>query len=186
MTYDQETIRVLYKKLLSLYPRGFREQLGESMEQSFNDLYKEQKRQTVPGSFSFVLWMFVETTIGIIQEHILLITQGDPMKNILTTFRSPTIISLVLVFPFIILELVNRRNFHEGFPIVLFGLMWLLPMIFIVTLMPVVRNVRAGNSIMANPIILLIRVVFLAFIVWMWFGIVIDQMPCFLGVPNCD
>ena len=32
MAYDQETVRTLYKKLLSLYPRAFREQMGESME----------------------------------------------------------------------------------------------------------------------------------------------------------
>jgi hypothetical protein len=156
------------------------------MEQTFNDLYHEQKRQTDRGLFGFVLWIFIETAIGIFREHLLLIKEGDVMKNILTSFKSPALISLVLVFPFIILELVNRRNFHEGFPIVLFGLMWLLPAIFIVTLMPIVRNLRAGNSIIANPIILLIRIVFLAFIVWMWLGVVIDQMPCFLGVPNCD
>jgi hypothetical protein len=124
--------------------------------------------------------------MGIVKEYILLIARGDSMKNILTNFRSPAIISLVLVIPFMILELVHRRNFPESFPIVLFGLLWLLPMIFILTLMPIVRNVRAGNGIVANPVILLVRVVLLSFIVWMWFGIVLDQMPCFLGVPNCD
>jgi hypothetical protein len=186
MTYDQNTVRTLYKKLLTLYPRGFRERLGESMEQTFNDLCSERKRETDQSYLSFVLGMFVETAIGITKEYILLITQGDPVKNILTNFRSPTIISLVLVFPFIILELLNRRNFHEGFPIVLFVLMWLLPMIFIVILMPILRNVQAGNSIIANPINLLLRVAFLALIAWMWVGILIDQMPCFLGVPNCD
>ena len=108
------------------------------------------------------------------------------MKNILTNLRSPAIISLVLVVPFMILELVNRRNFNAGFPIPLFVFMWLLPMLFIFTVMPIVRNVRAGNGIVANPIIFLIRVIFLALIIWMCFGIVIDQMPCFLGVPNCD
>jgi hypothetical protein len=187
MTYDQETVRTLYRKLLRLYPQAFGEQLEESMEETFNDLYIERKRQTTQGLFGFfILWMFVETAIGITKKYILLITQGDPVKNILTNFRSPTIISLVLVFPFIILELVNRRNFNEGFPIPLFGILWLLPMIFIFTLMPILRNVQAGNSIIANPINLLLRVAFLAPIAWMWVGILIDQMPCFLGVPNCD
>ena len=108
------------------------------------------------------------------------------MQTILTNLRSPALISLLFVLPFMILEVVNRRNFNEGFPIVLFGLMWLLPMIFIVTLTPIVRNVRAGNSIIASPVNLLIRVVILVFIAWMWTSILIDQMPCFLGVPNCD
>ncbi len=108
------------------------------------------------------------------------------MKNSLVNLRSPAIISLVLVFPFMILEAVNRRNFHEGFPIPLFGFMWLLPMIFILTVTPIVRNVRAGNSILANPISLLLRVALSALVAWMWAGILIDQMPCFLGVLNCD
>jgi len=184
--YDQNTVRTLYKKLLTLYPRGFRERLGESMEQTFNDLYKERKRQTEQGLFKFVLWVFVETTIGIIREYILLITQGDSMKNIFTNLRSPAIIGFILVFPFMILELVNRRNFNEAFPITLFGFLWLLPILFIITIIPIVRNIGAGNSIIANPIILLLRVVFLALITWMWVSLVIDQMPCFLGVPNCD
>jgi hypothetical protein len=108
------------------------------------------------------------------------------MKNIFVNFRSPAILSFLVVFPFMILEVVNRRNFNEGFPIPLFVFMWFLPMLFILTLIPIVRNVRVGNSIIANPIMLMIRVVILVFIAWMWTGILIDQMPCFLGVPNCD
>jgi len=46
MAYDQNTIRILYQKLLNFYPRGFRERLGESMQQTFNDLYNERKQQT--------------------------------------------------------------------------------------------------------------------------------------------
>ena len=108
------------------------------------------------------------------------------MSNIFTNLKSPAIISFILVFPFMILELVNRRNFHEGFPITLFGLMWLLPMIFIVIRMTIVQNVRAGNSIIANPIILSLRVVFLMLIARLWIGILVDQIPCFLGIPLCD
>jgi hypothetical protein len=32
----------------------------------------------------------------------------------------------------------------------------------------------------------LLRVGFSALILMMWAGIIIDQLPCFLGVPNCD
>jgi len=108
------------------------------------------------------------------------------MKNIFTNLRSPAIISFMLVLPFMILELVNRRNLPESFPIQLFGILWLLPTVFIAILMPIVRNVRAGDGIMSNPINLLLRVAFMAFIAMMWGGILIDQLPCFLGVPNCD
>lgn len=186
MRYNQKTTRVLYKKLLSLYPRAFRERLGESMEQTFNDLYNERKKQTEPGLFGFVLWMFIETAIGIIREHILLIKEMNLMKNILTNLRLAAILSFVIVLPFIILELVNRRGFNEGFPFPLFGFLWVLPIIFIVTLTPIVQNVRAGNRVMAKPIFFLLRVAFLLFIAWFWGSIMLDQLPCFLGVPNCD
>jgi len=186
MQYDESIVRILYKKLLGLYPSAFREQLEESMEQSFNDLCYERKREKGQSDFRFVLWMFVETAIGIFRERLLLIIEGDVMKNVLVNLRSPAIISFLLVLPFTILEVVNRRNFNEGFPIPLFIIMWVLPVVFILILMPIVRNVRAGNSPIASPVSLLLRVVFLVLIAWIWLGTVIDQMPCFLGVPNCD
>lgn len=108
------------------------------------------------------------------------------MQTLFTNLRLPALISFLLVIPFMIMEVVNRRNLSEGFPIPLFVIMWLLPVLFILTVTPLLRNVRAGNSLLANPILLLVRVVFLSFLVWMWFGILLDQMPCFLGVPNCD
>lgn len=243
MAYAQGIFHTLYKKLLRLYPRGFRDQLGESMEQTFNDLYKE--RQTEGGGSGFVLWMFVETTIGIAREHVLLIAGGDTMKTVLANprsaavisfilclpaaiiflfniigigqdfwplslgpeimvtvafllvpvglivrgapFRIPAVIGFLTTLPFMILELVNRRNFNEDFSrIILFVMMWLLPTLFSFTVTSLVRNVRAGNNVLAKPVALVLRVVFLAFLVWLWFGLVLDQMPCFLGVPNCD
>lgn len=108
------------------------------------------------------------------------------MKSLLANLRMPALVSTFLLLPFMILELVNRRGFHEGFPIVLFGLLWLLPVAFFLTLMPFVRNARAGNGIVSNPIGFLLRATFLILIAWLWAGIIIDQMPCFLGVSNCD
>src|SRR5688572_26951328 len=103
----------------------------------------------------------METTIGIFREHLLLISSGIIMQTIITNLRSPAFISLLLVLPFMILELVYRRNFNEGFPFPLFGLLWVLPIIFIVTLTPIVQAVRTGNSVMAKPILLLLRVALL-------------------------
>ena len=108
------------------------------------------------------------------------------MQTILINLRLPAIVSFLLVLPFMIMEVINRRNFTEGFPIPLFVIMWLLQVLFILTGMPIVRNTRAGNSLLANPVILLIRVVFLIFLAWFWAALLFDQMPCFLGVPNCD
>ena len=108
------------------------------------------------------------------------------MKILLNDFKTAAFISFFLVFPFMIVELVNRRNFHEAFPFPLFGILLLLPIIFILILSSIVRNVRAGNNIMANPIIFWLSIAFLALIFSVWAGTLIDQLPCFLGVPNCD
>src|SRR6185295_9114528 len=102
MRYEQETIRRLYSKLLSLYPQAFKERLGESMEQTFNDLYMEQKRQTDRGLFGPILWIFVETAIGIFRERLLLILEGNSMQTLLTYLRSSAITSFLIVLPFMI------------------------------------------------------------------------------------
>jgi len=68
----------------------------------------------------------------------------------------------------------------------LFIVMWLLPVAFILILLPIVRNLQAGKSLLASPIQLLLRAAFLALIAFAWISTLIDQMPCFLGVPLCD
>ena len=97
MTYPQRTIHTLYRKLLRLYPRDFRERLGESMEQTFNDLCKERDQQAEYKWSGFVLWMFVETAVGIIREHMLLIKEGSTMKNTAAIPRSAALISSILL-----------------------------------------------------------------------------------------
>lgn len=99
--------------------------------------------------------------------------------------KAPAIISALHVLPFMIMELVNRRNLPEGFPIPLFVFMWLLGLTFVALLMPILRGLATGNRAMANPSLLL-RGVFLILIAWVWVTLVVDQTPCFLGVPNCD
>jgi hypothetical protein len=107
------------------------------------------------------------------------------MKTALTTLRLPAIISSTLVLPFIALELFNRANFlaSEGFPFVLFTVLWLLPAAFVLSLMPIVR---AGDRHRSQPHRLIVRIALLIFIAWVWGAIIFDQLPCCLGVPNCD
>jgi hypothetical protein len=92
---EQTPVQALYKQLLRLYPREFRERLAESMEQTFQDLYSE--RQPTPGWFSFVLWILIDTAIGIVKEHMLSIAKGDAMKNTLAYPRSAALISAILL-----------------------------------------------------------------------------------------
>lgn len=108
------------------------------------------------------------------------------MKTTFTNLKIAAIIGFVLVLPFMILELANRRNSVDGFPVALFVFMWLLAVAFIAILTPIIHSVRAGNSLMANPVNLLFSVVILAVVAMMWGYNLYDQLPCFLGVPNCD
>ena len=107
MTSPQTTIHALYKKLLALYPRDFRERLGESMEQTFNDLRDERKEQTEYRWSGFIFWIFVETALGIVREHVLLMTEGAAMKNTLAIPRSAALISsILLAVAFIVAPLI--------------------------------------------------------------------------------
>jgi hypothetical protein len=151
MIYDARIIQALYRKLLMFYPQEFREQFSESMEQTFNDLCNE-KRWAKKGLFGFVLWTFIETAIGILREHLLLISPGDSMQTILKTTGSSALISLLLILPFMIMEVVNRRNLHEDFPFMLFFVMWLNLFAIIVILLPIVLGRRTGNHDMTNPV----------------------------------
>jgi hypothetical protein len=151
MIYEQNPVRTLYKKLLTLYPQAFKEQLGESMEQTFQDLWNE-KRQTKKELFGFVFCMFIETAMGIFREHLLLISPGDIMQAILKTIGSPALISFLLILPLMIMELVNRENFNEDFPFMLFFVMWLNLFAVSLILLPIVRARRTGRHDMANPV----------------------------------
>ena len=181
------TVRTLYKNLLALYPRSFRERFAESMEQTFNDLCNEQKRRD-RSLFVFALGMFIETSIGMLKEHTLRIDQENKMKTISKDLAWAAMISFLMVLPLAILEALNNSVTKENASglVLLFGVLWLLPTAFIVILRPLMRSVRAGNTLLAKPIILLFRVASLVLIATVWGWGLIDQLPCFLGVPNCD
>src|SRR5262245_57562563 len=57
-----------YAKLLHLYPKPYRERFGEGLEQTFNDLCRERAKAG-RGLFSLALWIFFETSAGIIREN---------------------------------------------------------------------------------------------------------------------
>lgn len=108
------------------------------------------------------------------------------MKNGMTRLRFSMIISLFLVLPFMILEWVNRRHYQEDFPILLFIVLWLLPVLFMAILLPILQSARTGTGLMAQPVYFFFRIISLSLIAWLWTNILLDQMPCFLGVVNCD
>jgi hypothetical protein len=108
------------------------------------------------------------------------------MMPSLADLKFPALISLLVVLPFMLLELASRREFHEAFPLALFALMWLLGLVFLLILMPLVRSLRAGERGRLELAGVLVRVAMLGLIAWLWVNILLDQLPCFLGVPFCD
>jgi len=60
--------RTWYAMLLRLYPRPFRERFGEGMAQTFHDLCREH-RDARRGLFGLALWIFFETSVGIVMEN---------------------------------------------------------------------------------------------------------------------
>lgn len=108
------------------------------------------------------------------------------MKATAIDLRAAALGSFILVLPLAILELVNNTLTSQSAPglLALFGLLWLLPAAFLAVLIPMVRNVRTGSE--ANPLKLMLGVAVLLVAALMWGSLVADQMPCLLGVPNCD
>jgi hypothetical protein len=58
-----------YARLLRFYSRPFRERFAESMEQTFSDLLRE-RQGAGESMLSFVLWVFAETSAGIVRENL--------------------------------------------------------------------------------------------------------------------
>lgn len=96
------------------------------------------------------------------------------------------LIGLLSTIPFVVLEWVNRRDYAEDFPFVLFGMMWLMAAVSTAILAPIIKDMRAGKSLKSNWVSLLVRGVILVGVVIGWASLVADQMPCFLGVRYCD
>lgn len=257
--------RAFYRRLLKFYPRSFREQFGESMEQTFDDLCREENGR--PGRmFSLTVSMSVDTGIGIVKERVLHFSKRSDMRNLLANSMATAVIGfllalpgammlsmlmfniepplgplrqyvegpkdgphlfgslialtcivvlptigllinagvirkalltyknlfiataagLLLVMPFVGLELTYGQTSYSGFPWPLFGMLWLLATIFIAVVVPMVQSLLAGNGLRAHPATFVLGVLVLVITASMWVGIVNDQMPCFLGVPNCD
>ncbi|HEX6124287.1 MAG TPA: hypothetical protein VFZ23_02840 [Pyrinomonadaceae bacterium] len=109
------------------------------------------------------------------------------MRSVLTRVVVPALIGLVGTVPFIILEGVNTRGFAtKGFPVALFGALWLLGFAFAGSASHVFRSFKKRSYAGARPLVFLLSTAFLVLIAVSWASIVTDQMPCFLGIPNCD
>ena len=90
----------------------------------------------------------------------------------------PALLGFVAIVPFLVMQLI-ARSIQEDFPVALFVSLWLVAAAFVGLALPIARRVHRGTG-------LWVRVAALGVLAWVWVSIVVDQMPCFLGVPNCD
>lgn len=171
------------------------------MEQTFNDLYREwQKERRLPGS---VLWMFVETSVGILREHALLWTQGDSMKTILSNPITAAIVSLILSLPlgllFIIFNLdikpltllvtswltVNGSDVNGLGRLVLIGGLFLLPVAFVINVRPMLKKEGPQAKRTLHIVNLIVGVIILVIISVSWGGLLVEKIYCLQGI-RCD
>ncbi len=199
MAFERKTVRIFYKKLLALYPQAFREQFGESMEQTFNDLWNERQRQAKQRLFSFVLWMFVETSAGIIKEQVLVMKRGGRMKNITTNPTSAALIGLLFIAPLIILNQIVGDRIEPFFSLIRPGVhtspleyvllpivLFLLPVGAFIAVRPMLRK-EVGEKrkfyFVNGTLAALLLVVFI--LISVAFGSEIYRCEI-LRIPNCD
>ena len=113
----------------------------------------------------------------------------------LADFRLPALIGAGFSIPFAVLEFSFRilvrpdprivsPTFVVGL-VVLFGFLWLLPFL------SAVLGQRVMAEVVTQPRRLPLRtvvakVVLMIGLAVLWGALVIDQLPCFLAVPNCD
>jgi hypothetical protein len=87
--------RCWYRTLLRLYSRSYREQFAESMEQTFHDLCRERS-QAGKRLSGFVLWVFAETSVGIVKEKARFLIMQNLTRRLVVW---AAVIALLLLFP---------------------------------------------------------------------------------------
>lgn len=91
-----------YAKLLRLYSKPYYERFGEGMEQTFNDLLRERAEEE-RGLFGCALWMFVETSAGIIKGNMKFIIMQH--KNII---RIALATAFILLLPLLAMQFTDE------------------------------------------------------------------------------
>ena len=187
-----------YRRLISLYPRSFRDRFSVSMEQTFCDLRSENA-----GS-AHLFKIFASTFGGIISERVSQAKENCKANLSLSHPRVAALLGVVLPLPLGLLMLIAVYNIEpfNGFLkplfttetmkmkitglIVFLASLTLLPVAFIFNLAALRRTVRVGGSLFSAPLNLFLAVGLLTAILTLLATFVVDQYPCWVGVPNCD
>jgi hypothetical protein len=113
-------------------------------------------------------------------------TQPPPAAAALRSLLAPLLLGAVLVVPFAFLELVNRWGYREDFPYVLFAFMSVHALAIALLLTPGLRRLWTARRLAALTPRHWAGLVLAGFVGWAYAGVIMDQLPCFLGVLNCD
>jgi hypothetical protein len=116
--------RAWYAMLLRLYPRPFRERFGEGMAQTFHDLCREHN-EARRGLFGLVLWIFFETSMGIVREN------TTHMSQLIKTMLRVALGALaVLMVPLVASRVVEGWNWSAGSFVFVYALFFATGMVY--------------------------------------------------------
>jgi hypothetical protein len=161
-----------------------------------------------------ILWLGVAAIILILRPLVRNIPAGKNIvakpvpargKTVFTNPTSAAIISFLLALPF--LTLLSLGVLHVEPPLgpfepllknpdpdqhnvigtlIVLGAFLLAVAACVIARAPIVRTLQTGGSLFAHPINLTFAVGILSFITMLVVGLIVDQFPCWIGVPNCD
>lgn len=155
------------------------------------------------GLFGFLFLRFLETGVGILHEHVLLLTQGNTMKNLVSKPSSAAITSLILSLPlgltfiafmFEIEQLTkpltaalttNGYDLNSHGRAFLIGGLFLLPPAFVLNLRPMLKREGPEGKRKLYSVNLIVGVILLLLIAFTWGGLILEQFYCLLGI-RCD
>jgi hypothetical protein len=89
-----------YRRLLHFYWRPYRERFAESMEQTFCDLCRE-RAAAGERLLGIVLWVFVETSAGIIRENVRSVMMQNITRRLIMW---AVVVALILLVPFLAMQ----------------------------------------------------------------------------------
>jgi hypothetical protein len=116
--------RTWYAMLLRLYPRPFRERFGEGMAQTFHDLCREHG-DTKRRLRGLALWIFFETSLGIIREN------TTHMPQLVKTMLRVALGALaVLMVPLVASRVVEGWNWSAGSFVFVYVLFFVTGMVY--------------------------------------------------------
>ena len=187
----RDRARAAYRRLIALYPRSFRERFGESMAQTFDDVRRE-RRAAGRSMAGFVAWLFAETTLGVARENVARARVARHHRYALAGLLLFAPIGLLLPSLWLDVAVVRDAVTLEGgrpnalgWAAILGGLL-LLPVAFVVTLLPMMR-MGPNRKRRLYAVNLLVCAVIATPMTATLVGIGEEIYQCEIrGIPNCD